>query len=104
MWIRAIYLSSHDIRVYRLTDLPWSRRYVPQDQFLFATSILDSPHFGNPNLPLSAREATKLTQVYQDIVDMPQFDTLIGEKESVSQVVKSNDLAMSRAMILDLIS
>ena len=48
----------------------------------FATSILDNIRFGNPNLPLSAvEEATKLAQVYQDIVDMPQgFDTLIGEK------------------------
>ena len=59
-----------------------SMGYVPQDQFLFATSILDNIRFGNPNLPLSAvEEATKLAQVYQDIVDMPQgFDTLIGEK------------------------
>ena len=47
--------------------------YVPQDQFLFATSILDNIRFGNPNLPLSAvEEATKLAQVYKDIVDMPQ--------------------------------
>ena len=56
--------------------------YVPQDQFLFATSILDNIRFGNPDLPLSAvEEATKLAQVYQDIRAMPQgFDTLIGEK------------------------
>ena len=65
--------------------------YVPQDQFLFATSILDNIRFGNPNLPLSAvEEATKLAQVYKDIVDMPQgFDTLIGEKESVSRWSKA---------------
>ncbi|CXG42616.1 ABC transporter ATP-binding protein/permease [Streptococcus pneumoniae] len=55
--------------------------YVPQDQFLFATSILDNIRFGNPNLSLSAVvEATKLARVYQDIVDMPQgFDTLRHE-------------------------
>ena len=54
--------------------------YVPQDQFLFATSILDNIRFGNPNLPpFSGRGSTKLAQVYQDIVDMPkEFDTLIG--------------------------
>ena len=67
---------------YLLTDLRSLMGYVPQDQFLFATSILDNIRFGNPNLPLSAvEEATKLAQVYQDIVDMPQgFDTVIGEK------------------------
>ena len=99
----AIYLNGHDIRNYRLTDLRSLMGYVPQDQFLFATSILDNIRFGNPNLPLSAvEEATKLAQVYQDIVDMPQgFDTLIGEKGVSLSGGQKQRLAMSRAMILD---
>ena len=99
----AIYLNGHDIRDYRLTDLRGLMGYVPQDQFLFATSILDNIRFGNPNLPLSAvEEATKLAQVYQDIVDIPQgFDTLIGEKGVSLSGGQKQRLAMSRAMILD---
>ena len=99
----AIYLNGHDIRDYRLTDLRSIMGYVPQDQFLFATSILDNIRFGNPNLPLSAvEEATKLAQVYQDIVAMPQgFDTLIGEKGVSLSGGQKQRLAMSRAMILD---
>ena len=99
----AIYLNGHDIRDYRLTDLRSIMGYVPQDQFLFATSILDNIRFGNPNLPLSTvEEATKLAQVYQDIVDMPQgFDTLIGEKGVSLSGGQKQRLAMSRAMILD---
>ena len=99
----AIYLNGHDIRDYRLTDLRSLMGYVPQDQFLFATSILDNIRFGNPDLPLSAvEEATKLAQVYQDIVDMPQgFDTLIGEKGVSLSGGQKQRLAMSRAMILD---
>ena len=99
----AIYLNGHDIRDYRLTDLRSLMGYVPQDQFLFATSILDNIRFGNPNLPLSAvEEATKLAQVYQDIVAMPQgFDTLIGEKGVSLSGGQKQRLAMSRAMILD---
>ena len=99
----AIYLNGHDIRDYCLTDLRSLMGYVPQDQFLFATSILDNIRFGNPNLPLSAvEEATKLAQVYQDIVDMPQgFDTLIGEKGVSLSGGQKQRLAMSRAMILD---
>lgn len=98
----AIYLNDHDIRDYRLTDLRSLMGYVPQDQFLFATSILDNIRFGNPNLPLSAvEEATKLAQVYQDIVDMPQgFDTVIGEKGVSLSGGQKQRLAMSRAMIL----
>ena len=99
----AIYLNGHDIRDYRLTDLRGLMGYVPQGQFLFATSILDNIRFGNPNLPLSAvEEATKLAQVYQDIVDMPQgFDTVIGEKGVSLSGGQKQRLAMSRAMILD---
>ena len=99
----AIYLNGHDIRDYRLTDLRSLMGYVPQDQFLFATSILDNIRFGNPNLPLSAvEEATKLAQVYQDIVDMPQgFETIIGEKGVSLSGGQKQRLAMSRAMILD---
>lgn len=99
----AIYLNGHDIRDYRLTDLRSLMGYVPQDQFLFATSILDNIRFGNPDLSLAAvEEATKLAQVYQDIVAMPQgFDTLIGEKGVSLSGGQKQRLAMSRAMILD---
>ncbi len=99
----AIYLNGHDIRDYRLTDLRSLMGYVPQDQFLFSTSVLDNIRFGNPNLSLSVvEEATKLAQVYQDIVAMPKgFDTLIGEKGVSLSGGQKQRLAMSRAMILD---
>lgn len=99
----AIYLNGHDIRDYRLADLRRLMGYVPQDQFLFASSILDNIRFGNPDLPFSAvEEATKLAQVYQDIQAMPQgFDTVIGEKGVSLSGGQKQRLAMSRAMILN---
>ena len=99
----AIYLNGHDIRAYRLADLRSLMGYVPQDQFLFASSILDNIRFGNPDLPFSeVEEATKLAQVYQDIQAMPQgFDTVIGEKGVSLSGGQKQRLAMSRAMILN---
>ena len=99
----AIYLNGHDIRAYRLADLRSLMGYVPQDQFLFASSILDNIRFGNPDLPFSAvEEATKLAQVYQDIQAMPQgFETVIGEKGVSLSGGQKQRLAMSRAMILN---
>ena len=98
----AIYLNGHDIRDYRLADLRSLMGYVPQDQFLFASSILENICFGNPDLPFSAvEEATKLAQVYQDIQAMPEgFDTVIGEKGVSLSGGQKQRLAMSRAMIL----
>ena len=99
----AIYLNGHDIRDYRLADLRSLMGYVPQDQFLFASSILDNIRFGNPDLPFSAvEEATQLAQVYQDIQAMPEgFDTVIGEKGVSLSGGQKQRLAMSRAMILN---
>lgn len=98
----AIYLNGHDIRDYRLADLRSLMGYVPQDQFLFASSILENICFGNPDLPFSAVEqATQLAQVYQDIQAMPEgFDTVIGEKGVSLSGGQKQRLAMSRAMIL----
>jgi len=99
----AIRLNGHDIRDYRLADLRSLIGYVPQDQFLFATSILENVRFGNPDLSLEAvEEATKLSQVYDDIKNMPDgFNTLIGEKGVSLSGGQKQRIAMSRAMILN---
>ena len=99
----AISLNGHDIRAYRLAYLRSLMGYVPQDQFLFASSILENICFGNPDLPFSAvEEATQLAQVYQDIQAMPEgFDTVIGEKGVSLSGGQKQRLAMSRAMILN---
>ncbi|WP_153047885.1 ATP-binding cassette domain-containing protein, partial [Streptococcus suis] len=44
-----ILLHQENIKDYRLTDLRSLIGYVPQDQFLFATSVADNIRFGNPN-------------------------------------------------------
>lgn len=98
-----IKLNGHDICDYKLADLRHLIGYVPQDQFLFATTILENVRFGDPALPLSkVEEATKLSQVYDDIMAMPEgFDTLIGEKGVSLSGGQKQRIAMSRAMILD---
>lgn len=99
----TIKLNGHDIRQYRLADLRSLIGYVPQDQVLFAMSILDNIRFGDSNLTFTAVEGvTKLSQVYDDIVAMPQgFDTIIGEKGVSLSGGQKQRIAMSRAMILN---
>lgn len=99
----SIRLNGHDLRDYRLSDLRSLMGYVPQDQFLFATTILENVRFGNPALSLDdVKAATKLAQVYEDIKAMPEgFDTLIGEKGVSLSGGQKQRLAMSRAMILN---
>lgn len=77
--------------------------YVPQDQFLFATSISENIRFGNPDLGIhEIEEAAKMVQVYDDIMDMPEgFDTIVGEKGIALSGGQKQRLAMARAMILN---
>ncbi|TFH44654.1 ATP-binding cassette domain-containing protein [Streptococcus equinus] len=98
-----ITLDGQDIKDYKLSDLRQLIGYVPQDQFLFATSILDNIRFGNPDAKLEEVEAaTKLSRVYDDIVAMPDgFKTLIGEKGVSLSGGQKQRIAMSRAMILN---
>lgn len=98
-----IMLNGNNIKDYKLSDLRRLIGYVPQDQFLFATSILENIRFGNPNASLEKVEAaTKLSRVYDDIMATPDgFETLIGEKGVSLSGGQKQRIAMSRAMILD---
>jgi ATP-binding cassette subfamily B multidrug efflux pump len=98
-----IMLDGNNIKDYKLSDLRRLIGYVPQDQFLFATSILENIRFGNPDASLEKVEAaTKLSRVYDDIVAMPDgFKTLIGEKGVSLSGGQKQRIAMSRAMILN---
>lgn len=99
----SISLNGHPIENYRLKDLRQLIGYVPQDQFLFATSILENVRFGNPDLSVeTVQKATKLSHVYEDILAMPDgFNTLIGEKGVSLSGGQKQRLAMSRAMVLN---
>ncbi|AXQ78182.1 ATP-binding cassette domain-containing protein [Streptococcus chenjunshii] len=99
----SISLNGQDIRQYRLADLRSLIGYVPQDQFLFADSILENVRFGNARLSSQeVEEATRLSQVYDDIIAMPEgFATVVGEKGVSLSGGQKQRIAMSRAMILN---
>lgn len=98
-----ILLHEKDIKQYKLSDLRSLIGYVPQDQFLFASSITDNICFGNPTLPFErVKEAAHTVHVLDDIMEMPDgFDTLVGEKGISLSGGQKQRLAMARAMILN---
>lgn len=98
-----ILLNQENIKNYKLADLRRLIGYVPQDQFLFATSVAENIRFGNPDLSLDqVKEAAKAVHVYEDIQDMPdRFDTMVGEKGISLSGGQKQRLAMARSMILN---
>lgn len=98
-----ILLNQENIKNYKLADLRRLIGYVPQDQFLFATSVAENIRFGNPDLSLDqVEEAARAVHVYEDIQDMPdRFETMVGEKGISLSGGQKQRLAMARAMILN---
>ncbi|HEL2164109.1 TPA: ATP-binding cassette domain-containing protein [Streptococcus suis] len=98
-----ILLNQENIKNYKLADLRQLIGYVPQDQFLFATSVTENIRFGNPDLSLNQVEkAARAVHVYEDIQDMPdRFETMVGEKGISLSGGQKQRLAMARAMILN---
>lgn len=78
----TILIGDHDIREVSLGSLRSQIGYVPQDGFLFSTTIRDNIVFCERE---STREevetAAKQAQIYDNIMDFPeQFETKLGDR------------------------
>lgn len=90
-----------DIRDYTLDALLKSVGYVPQDTFLFSTSIRDNIRFSNPTLPEEkVKEAAKLADIHEDIMEMPKgYDTETGERGVSLSGGQKQRVSIARALI-----
>lgn len=98
-----IQLNQHNIQDYVLSELRGLIGYVPQDQLLFARSVLDNIRFGAPDASLDqVVSVSKQAHIYEDIQAMPDgFETLIGEKGVSLSGGQKQRLAIARALILN---
>lgn len=75
--------------------------YVPQDSFLFSTTIRENIDFGDTGSDLATvMDYAKIAQVYDNIVEFPnQFDTVIGERGVTLSGGQKQRIAIARALI-----
>lgn len=97
-----IVFGGHDITTMSLKMLRERIGYVPQDQMLFATTILENIRFANPSLSVEAvKQAAKLCCVAHDIEQMTeQYDTIIGERGVSLSGGQKQRIAMARAFAI----
>jgi ATP-binding cassette subfamily B protein len=76
---------------------------VPQDSFLFSTTIAENIRFGRPDASLDAvREAARRAHVLGDIEEFPQdFATPVGERGITLSGGQRQRVALARALLLD---
>lgn len=78
----AVTIDGNDILSYPLARLRDGIAYVPQDGFLFSTSVLENICFSDdyPDRERAERCA-RITAVYDNVINLPEgFDTEIGER------------------------
>ena len=98
-----LFLDGLDITKIAVSDLRGAIAYVPQDSFLFSTTVKNNIRYGDP---VSAAEdvvyAAKMAQIDAEIQNFPQqYETLVGERGITLSGGQRQRTALARAMLID---
>jgi ABC-type multidrug transport system fused ATPase/permease subunit len=76
---------------------------VPQDSFLFSTTLFENIRFGRPDATLDeVREVARRAQILDEIEELPDgFDTQVGERGITLSGGQRQRVALARALLLD---
>ena len=98
-----LFLDGHDVTTVRLQDLRNAIAYVPQDSFLFSTSIKNNIRYGSPVSEHSEVEyAAKQAQIQAEILNFPQqYETIVGERGITLSGGQRQRTALARALLMD---
>ena len=98
-----LFLDGHDVTTLRLQDLRNAIAYVPQDSFLFSTSIKNNIRYGSPVSEHSEVEyAAKQAQIQAEILNFPQqYETIVGERGITLSGGQRQRTALARALLMD---
>lgn len=96
-------IGGNDINTIPLKTLRESIGYVPQDNFLFSTTIRDNIAFSNIDMNMEkVEQATKFAYVYDNIMEFPlKFDTILGERGVTLSGGQKQRVSISRAIAKD---
>lgn len=74
--------------------------YVPQDDFLFSTTVRENIAFDGNYKTEEVEEAAKMAQIYDNIIDFPRkFDTICGERGVSLSGGQKQRISIARALI-----
>ncbi len=98
-----LFLDGIDITKLSLETLRGAIAYVPQESFLFSTTIKNNIRYGDP---VSEQEdvetAAKLAQISSEITNFPQhYETIVGERGITLSGGQRQRTALARALLVD---
>ncbi|MEO1635580.1 MAG: ABC transporter ATP-binding protein [Cyanobacteria bacterium J06631_9] len=98
-----LFLDGHDVTQVALSDLRGAIAFVPQDSFLFSTTIKNNIRYGDPTAEqLNVKHAAKEAQLHSEILNFPkQYKTVVGERGITLSGGQRQRSALSRALLVD---
>jgi len=99
----SVLIDGHDVNRIPLALLRSSCAVVPQDSFLFSTTIEENIRFGCPDRGRPhVREAARRAHVLDDIEEFPDgFETVVGERGITLSGGQRQRIALARALALE---
>ncbi len=97
----SVRIDGKNVKEWDLKRLRHSFAYVPQDAFLFSSSIADNIAFARPEATREQiEEAAELVQIKKEIEEFnAKFDTIIGERGVTLSGGQKQRVAIARAML-----
>lgn len=98
-----LFLDGNDITQIKLQDLRSAIAYVPQDSFLFSTTIKNNIRYGDPLSEQTEVEySAKQAQIHPEILNFPQqYKTIVGERGITLSGGQRQRTALARALLVD---
>ncbi len=96
-------LDGADVRTVRLNSLRRAIGVIPQDPFLFSTTVRENIAFGTPYATDEEIErAARLAQAHEFVEALPEgYDTVIGERGITLSGGQRQRIAIARALVMD---
>ncbi|MDJ0579924.1 ABC transporter ATP-binding protein [Crocosphaera sp.] len=98
-----LFIDGYDITELKLNNLRKIIAYVPQDSFLFSTTILNNLRYGDPlkeqfETEISAKQA----EIHNEVLNFPQqYETIVGERGITLSGGQRQRTALARALLMN---
>ena len=101
--IDQLFIDGYDVTQLKLADLRRAIAYVPQESFLFSTTIKNNICYGDPLKEQTEIEfAAKQAQIHAEILNFPQqYETIVGERGITLSGGQRQRTALARALLVD---
>ncbi|MEM9272125.1 MAG: ABC transporter ATP-binding protein [Cyanobacteria bacterium P01_F01_bin.143] len=98
-----LFIDGYDVTELSLQDLRKAIAYVPQESFLFSTTIKNNIRYGEPLEETAEIEyVAKQAQIHPEIIKFPnKYETMVGERGITLSGGQRQRTSLARALMVD---